>query len=130
MKTFVVAHDFSPVADNALEHALTTAKFLNAKVLVLHVVAKQKDIAAAEATLIKIISGIKTDVRVEPKVRVGNIFEDISEFAAEHHTELIFMGTHGTKGWQHITGSNALKVVTSSSVPFIIVQNGQCGSID
>ena len=125
MKTFVVAHDFSPVADNALEHALTTAKFLNAKVLVLHVVAKQKDIAAAEATLIKIISGIKTDVLVEPKVRVGNIFEDISEFAAEHHTELIFMGTHGTKGWQHITGSNALKVVTSSSVPFIIVQNGQ-----
>jgi nucleotide-binding universal stress UspA family protein len=32
------------------------------------------------------------------------------------------MGTHGAHGWQHITGSNALKVVTSSTVPFIIVQ--------
>jgi nucleotide-binding universal stress UspA family protein len=32
------------------------------------------------------------------------------------------MGTHGAHGWQHITGSHALKVVTSSSVPFIIVQ--------
>jgi nucleotide-binding universal stress UspA family protein len=32
------------------------------------------------------------------------------------------MGTHGAHGWQHITGSRALKVVTSSSVPFIIVQ--------
>lgn len=32
------------------------------------------------------------------------------------------MGTHGAHGWQHITGSHALKVITSSSVPFIIVQ--------
>jgi nucleotide-binding universal stress UspA family protein len=32
------------------------------------------------------------------------------------------MGTHGAHGWQHITGSHALKVVTSSTVPFIIVQ--------
>jgi nucleotide-binding universal stress UspA family protein len=55
-------------------------------------------------------------------VRVGSIFEDIGEFAAEHHAELIFMGTHGAHGWQHITGSYALKVITSSSVPFIIIQ--------
>ncbi|MEZ4889840.1 MAG: hypothetical protein R2779_04515 [Crocinitomicaceae bacterium] len=32
------------------------------------------------------------------------------------------MGTHGVQGWQHITGSKALKVVTNSNVPFIIVQ--------
>jgi hypothetical protein len=62
---------------------------------------------------------------IEPKVRVGNIFEDIGEFAAENHAELIFMGTHGTHGWQHVTGSNALKVVTNSTVPFIIVQTGE-----
>ncbi|MBU2018931.1 MAG: universal stress protein [Bacteroidetes bacterium] len=125
MKTFIVAHDFSTIADNALSHAMTTAKFLNAKVLVLHVVSKQKEIAEAESHLKKIISKIDTTLEVLPKVRVGNIFEDIGEFAAENHAELIFMGTHGTKGWQHLTGSNALKVVTSSSVPFIIVQEAQ-----
>ena len=32
------------------------------------------------------------------------------------------MGTHGAHGWQHIVGSNALKIVTQSNVPFIIVQ--------
>jgi nucleotide-binding universal stress UspA family protein len=32
------------------------------------------------------------------------------------------MGTHGAHGWQHIIGSNALKVVTNSPVPFVIVQ--------
>jgi NTP pyrophosphatase (non-canonical NTP hydrolase) len=55
-------------------------------------------------------------------VRIGSIFEDIGAFAAEHQAELIVMGTHGAHGWQHITGSHALKVVTSSQVPFIIVQ--------
>ena len=32
------------------------------------------------------------------------------------------MGTHGVKGLQKLTGSNALKVVTNSPVPFIVVQ--------
>ena len=32
------------------------------------------------------------------------------------------MGTHGASRWQKITGSNALKVITNSPVPFIIVQ--------
>lgn len=125
MKTFIVAHDFSPVADNALQHAITTAEYLKARVLVLNVVSKQKEIAESEALLNKSIEKFKTDVEVTAKVRVGNIFEDIGEFAAEHHAELIFMGTHGTHGWQKVTGSNALKVVSNSNVPFVIVQNSK-----
>ncbi len=125
MKTFIVPHDFSPVADLALQHAVTTAKTLEAKIYVLHVVAKQKDISAAEKKLQKLVEKLERNENVFPRVRVGNIFEDIGEFAAEHHAELIFMGTHGTRGWQHVTGSYALKVVTSSNVPFIIVQKGE-----
>jgi nucleotide-binding universal stress UspA family protein len=122
MKTFIVPHDFSPVADRALQHAVVTAKFLHAQVYVLHVVAKQKDIASAEKKLAKHIAPFGDATTIIPRVRIGSIFEDIGEFAAEHHAELIFMGTHGAHGWQHVTGSHALKVVTSSSVPFIIVQ--------
>jgi len=33
------------------------------------------------------------------------------------------MGTHGASGWQHVTGSHALKVVSYSSVPFVVVQS-------
>ena len=122
-KTFIVPHDFTPVADNALEHAIATAKPLEATVFVLHVVPKEKNIRDAEAKLSGIISRFAEEgVELIPSVRVGSIFEDIGEFAAEHHAELIFMGTHGAHGWQHITGSHALKVITSSSVPFIIVQ--------
>ena len=121
-KTFIVPHDFTEVADNALNHAIATAKPLKAEIFVIHVVSKEKNIKEAEDKLNKLISTLDPEVKLIPKVRVGNIFEDIGDFAAEHHAELIFMGTHGTSGWQHITGSNALKVVTNSNVPFIIVQ--------
>ncbi len=122
-KTFIVPHDFTPVADIALEHAIATAKPLSAQVYVLHVVSKEKGITEAEEKLNSLISSYSSaGVDLIPTVRVGSIFEDIGEFAAEHHAELIFMGTHGAHGWQHVTGSHALKVITSSSVPFVIVQ--------
>jgi len=123
-KTFIVPHDFTPVADIALEHAIATAKPLAAKVYILHVVAKEKSIKEAEVKLHEILAAIDAEgVELIPYVRLGSIFEEIGDFAAELHAELIFMGTHGAHGWQHVTGSHALKVITSSSVPFIIVQD-------
>lgn len=121
-KNFIVPHDFTAVADIALDHAIATAKQIGAEIYLLHVVSKDKDIAASEAKLNTVIENKGSGVKLIPSVRVGNIFEDIGDFAAEHHSELIFMGTHGTHGWQHLTGMNALKVITHSSVPFIIVQ--------
>jgi len=121
-KTIIVPHDFSNVADNALSHAINTAKITNAEIYVLHVVAKEKGIAEAEEKLKEVLAGFNTTIPLHPVVRVGNIFDDIGDFASEVHAELIFMGTHGQHGWQHITGSHALKVITHSTVPFIVVQ--------
>lgn len=121
-KNFIVPHDFTKVANVALEHAIATAKQVNAKINVLHVVSKEKDIKDAEIQLKEILSKFDSPVDLIPNVRIGSIFEDIGDFAAEKGAEMIFMGTHGVQGWQHITGSNALKVINSSSVPFIIVQ--------
>ncbi|MEY4288634.1 MAG: hypothetical protein RLZZ30_722 [Bacteroidota bacterium] len=122
-KTFIVPHDFTTVADIALQHAIATAKPLNAVVQLLHVVSKESQIQDALTQLNKVIENFANEgVSLLPNVRIGSIFEDIGAFAAEHTAELIFMGTHGAHGWQHITGSHALKVVTSSQVPFIIVQ--------
>lgn len=122
-KNFIVPHDFTGVADRALHHAVITAKVVKAKVYVLHVVSKSKEISDAEKKLNQVIENFKGEgVEIIAKTRVGSIFEDIGDFAAEHHAELIFMGTHGASGWQHIAGSHALKVITHSTVPFIIVQ--------
>lgn len=121
-KSIIVPHDFTTVADNALNHALNTAATSGAQIYLLHVVAKEKMIAEAEVKLKAILAGISTPVTIHPVVRVGNIFDDIGDFASEIHAEMIFMGTHGQHGWQHLTGSKALKVITHSTVPFIVVQ--------
>jgi nucleotide-binding universal stress UspA family protein len=122
-KVFIVPHDFTSVGNIALEHAIASARPLNAVVHLLHVVSKDSQIKEATEKLEAVINQYASEgVEIVPTVRIGSIFEDIGEYAAEHSAELIFMGTHGAHGWQHITGSHALKVVTSSTVPFIIVQ--------
>jgi nucleotide-binding universal stress UspA family protein len=129
-KKFIVPFDFSEVAESAVEHALVTANVVGADVHLLHVVNKKELIKDAKTKLVaaveKILNETKAkNVEIISHVRVGNIFDDIAEFAVEIGAELIFMGTHGAHGWQHITGSHALKVVTNSPTPFIIVQEAK-----
>ncbi len=122
-KSFVVPHDFTPAADIALQHAIASAKATNTVIQLLHVVAKESEIKESSIKLDQVIENNASEgVELIPNIRIGNIFDDIRDFASEHQSELIFMGTHGAHGWQHVVGSNALKVVTNSQVPFIIVQ--------
>lgn len=122
-KIILVPHDFTSMADNALHHAIRVAKTAGAEVHLLHIVGKEKGIKEAEEKLAEICAANGNEVSLIPMVRVGNIFDDIGDVASELHAELIIMGTHGQHGWQHITGSHALKVITHSSVPFIVVQS-------
>lgn len=126
-KKFIVPFDFTEVAESAIEHAMITAQVIGADVHLLHVVSKKDGIKPAKEKLVDAVekahaSSQSNGVEIISHVRVGNIFDDIAEFALEIGAELIFMGTHGAHGWQHITGSHALKVVTNSATPFIIVQ--------
>ena len=54
-KTFIVPHDFTKVADIALEHAIATAKQLNAEVHLIHVVSKENQIHEANVKLNEIV---------------------------------------------------------------------------
>ncbi len=126
-KKFIVPFDFTDVAESAIEHAMITAQVVGADVHLLHVVSKKEAISEAKGKLTSTVekalaSTAAKNVEIVSHVRVGNIFDDIAEFALEIGAELIFMGTHGAHGWQHITGSHALKVVTNSPTPFVIVQ--------
>jgi len=124
-KVLIVPHDFTEVADAALKHAIVTAEVVDAEVHLLHVVEKKGDISSAKNKFEKLISSFPNpkNINLIPHTRVGNIFDDIGDFASELRAELIFMGTHGAHGWQHVRGSHALKVITQSAVPFIVVQN-------
>jgi nucleotide-binding universal stress UspA family protein len=121
----LVPTDFTRVADNAISHAMVLAKSIGGEVYLLHVVPKQGEVDEARRKLDMEIGRAKAldeSVPVHKLVRVGSIFDDISDAAAEINATLIVMGTHGMRGMQFITGSNALRVITSSNVPFVVVQ--------
>ncbi len=123
-KSILVPTDFTKVGDNALDHAVTVARATQSEIHVLHVVNDKKGLEEARLKLDALKERIKADYDTDVKTitRIGSIFEDIDEVASELGVQLIIMGTHGLRGMQFITGSRALRIVTHSTIPFIIVQ--------
>ncbi|MFT5820099.1 MAG: nucleotide-binding universal stress UspA family protein [Crocinitomix sp.] len=119
--TILVPTDFSDAANTALRHAIQTALSSKAKLNVVHFCASKDDIVSAKKKLTEWIESIDNETPINAIVRVGS-FKDISDMSKESGAELIFMGTHGAKGLQKVLGSNALKLVTNSQIPYVIVQ--------
>ncbi len=121
----LVPIDFTPITENALKYAIGLSDTLPVtNIFLFHVVGSEKDIPKASNNLNELIQKYKeqTKVILETELRPGNIFDMIGSTAAELKTSLIVMGTHGIKGMQHIIGSKAMKVITNSETPYIVVQ--------
>jgi nucleotide-binding universal stress UspA family protein len=123
-KKILVPTDFTKVSDVALDHALLMGKTIQADIHMVHVVDSKKQVNEARIKLNSLQERIRIEKGVEiyTHIRIGNIFEDIDKTATEMDAALIIMGTHGVRGMQFLTGSRALKIVTESSIPFIVVQ--------
>jgi nucleotide-binding universal stress UspA family protein len=122
----LVPTDFTEVAHTAIQHAVKLGEIIKAEIILLNVVKDKEDVTDATKKLKveeQYAKSIFENTNIKSIVRVGNIFDDIGDAASEVGANLIFMGTHGASGWQKVTGSYALKVITNSSVPFIVVQD-------
>jgi nucleotide-binding universal stress UspA family protein len=121
----LVPTDFTEVAHTAINHAVRIAETTKGEVILLNVVKSKDEVSHATKKMAeeeKIAKSFYSDCQVKSVVRIGNIFDDIGQAADEIGANLIIMGTHGASGWQKVVGSHALKVITNSSVPFIVVQ--------
>ena len=121
----LIPWDFTPVAEYALQHAFKFAeKAKSKKIVLVHIIKNDKDYDEAFTKLEQIASDYrgKNGLEIEAIVRKGNIFTTIGEVASDVEAELVIMGTHGLRGMQKLTGSWALKVIVSSKVPFVVVQ--------
>jgi len=124
-KTILVPSDFSAVADNAINHANRVAETTGSSITVLHVVSVEKKKEIAQRKLDMYLERHRAEypkATFKSHVSVGNIFDDIGDVAKDIGASLIVMGTHGMKGMQFLVGSNALRVVSNSETPIIIVQ--------
>jgi nucleotide-binding universal stress UspA family protein len=135
---FLVPTDFSEVCANAAHRAASLAKDYNYKIVLLHVIDKNtlselkkegKGVEWIDAKLHALADSLVKEqaIKVETISREGDIFTTIAEVAEDLKASIIFLGTHGKVGLQKITGSFALKVITSSEVPTIVIQKRPFG---
>ncbi len=124
-RPIIVPWDFSEVAENAFQHAVNMSKDVNREILLLHVVSDSKDIESLRGKLETSAEKLGKEYGRTPHAEVvaGSIFSSIGDVAKEKKAEMIIMGTHGMKGAQKLFGSKALKVVVSSRIPFLVVQD-------
>jgi len=121
---YLVLHDFTSVGEAALNYAVNLSSNLINEIKLVHLVSDKKELTNATQKLNDIISKtVKTEnTEITGIVKVGSIFEDIAKIVKEEKVNLIIMGTHGAKGFQKVFGSHAMKVITSSDVPFFVIQ--------
>ena len=126
-KYILVPWDFTDKAEFALLHAIKIAKHSAKEVLLLHIIRSsgKNNTSILNARLGVICKKARREhnVMVEHTIVEGDIFSSISDYASDNPVSMVVMGTHGMRGMQKLTGSWALKVITGSPVPFLVVQD-------
>jgi nucleotide-binding universal stress UspA family protein len=124
-RPIIVPWDFTQVAENAFQHAVNISRILNREILLLHVVSEKKEIEPKKKKIEESAVNMRKEYGKSPHFEIveGSIFHQIGETAKEMKAEMIIMGTHGRVGAQKLFGSKALKVVVSSRIPFLVVQD-------
>jgi nucleotide-binding universal stress UspA family protein len=127
--TILVPTDFTDVSEYAVDHAIEIAKIFKHKICLLHVISRrttgsgkmmimQENMENQAAAISE-----RTMLEVFYMIVEGSIFTTISEVADRINAEFIVMGIHGMKGVQHIVGSYAYKVISSSNIPVVVVKH-------
>ncbi|HON51634.1 MAG TPA: universal stress protein [Bacteroidales bacterium] len=124
LDTILVPTDFSEVGNAAVQQAVEIAKLHAGVIHLLHVVETKKNETVEEClSLLKQSAQTSSYTQFKYIIEEGDIFSTIDAVAERINADLIIMGTHGKVGFQKLLGSNALKVIDSTKVPLMVVQN-------
>ena len=141
MKRILVPTDFSPQAENALKVAAQIARKNGAAIYLEHSLdmpshfalsgnksAKPESIyfiRLAEQNFEELLKKeYLFDLEVHEAIGHGEIYDDVQLAVKDKNIDLIVMGSHGTSGFKELfIGSNAEKVVRTSSIPVLVIKN-------
>lgn len=140
IKTILVPTDFSELSNEAVEFALSLAKEMGSKVILLSSLTRSDDFdefiplydegysyskdraAAVLSEIIKKAQGMGLEAGGE--IVDGTPFVEIIRMAQKMAADLIVMGTHGRTGLSHVVmGSQAERVVRHSCCPVLTVKS-------
>jgi len=139
IKTILCPVDFFPASDAAVNYAVGLAKNYDAAIHLLHAItpiaagAYEYAIDTAEVLgsmeegsmeeMNKLVAKIKEKgIVAEPKVRIGDVYDEIKRAIAIVKPDLIVMGTHGRRGVERwFMGSTTEKLLRHSPVPLVTI---------
>jgi len=140
MERILCPVDFSEFTAPAVAHALRLARWFDARVELLHVIARAPYPMAdggmiqfpetieglrgqATRDLDKLVAPLLAEgVTIETNIREGDAWHAILDEAAAWPADLIVMGTHGRSGFEHLLlGSVAQKVLRRATCPVLTV---------
>jgi nucleotide-binding universal stress UspA family protein len=124
LKKILVPCDLKEESFVALHHAAHIANLSGAEIALLHLEFSDRALDASKVELDAWANRLKQSFSgiITTHVRKGGVVGEIPAFAKEQECGLVVMPTHGMRGMQKLTGSLALRVVSESHIPFIIVQ--------
>ena len=127
LERLLVPTDFTETSLSAFQDAVLLATQSQVELFHLHIVDSQDAVDKARIQLEMLSNRALVDhkVRVINLVRIGEFMKSIGDVACEIEADLILMGTHGIKGMQWVTGSNAMRILAHSKAPILIRQESK-----
>jgi len=124
LRKILIPCDLKEESFVALHHAAYVASISGAEIALLHLASDSRAIETSKEALEEWANRLRAIFKgnVSTHIRPGSIVAEIPAFAKEYGCGLVIMPTHGMKGMQKLTGSLALRVVSESQIPFIVVQ--------
>jgi len=126
----LVALDLTDLSAVVVSHAAKLAELFNKKVHLVNIYEKggktnsdfhSIEERSKELERLKEKYSKNNEVEISHSIIEGSIYETIAEVATKMDAALIMMGTHGVQGLQKISGSKALKVISSADRPFVVI---------
>ena len=141
LRTILVATDFSPAAETAVERAADLAAAYGARLALVHAVAWSDDLdtgseqADAAMLVLRQAAAARLEAAASPlrgrgldpvtRVAVGPSSQVIIGAARELDADLVVVGTRGLTGWRHVLlGSTAQLVLEGAACPVLAVHRG------
>ncbi len=136
MKQIIVPIDFSTLSKEGLKLAILLANQLKAKIELVHVLTVEENSTSLgeekimQENLTHLLENIVTDTKkLNPDlglkyiIKEGKVFKEVINQADAYKDSIIVTSTHGASGWEeHFTGSNAYKIVASSTRPVFTIR--------
>lgn len=136
-KTILVPEDFSEVSENSLDYAIELAKYINARIVLLHAYTSSlteksgenfaKEYETECKKLLSSANKIKRTGLIEYELvcKDGSLTNEIVEAAEETDADFIVMGTGAEGGLvKSILGSNTIKLMEKIKRPVLAVPEG------